>query len=138
MQVHAAIESLRLLIARAGKELAEKLAMKKWAIRLGLGLACTVVTIFAVLLCVPPDPRLTPENIAKLNADTDEAEAIELFGRPSFKGPFENGGRNLVWIEDRVLFGVKLDETGKVVGIRWEKDAEPEGFWHKLRRRLRL
>jgi hypothetical protein len=115
--------------------------MNKWAKRVGVGLVglvCTVVVTFALLWWVPPAPRLTPENIAKLNADTTEAEAIALFGRPYFKGPFENGGQNLVWIEDRVLFGVRLGESGKVVGIRWEKDAEPEGFWHKLRRRLRL
>jgi len=112
--------------------------MKKWAMRLGVGLVCTGVATFALLWCLPPAPRLTPENIDKLDANTTEADAIELFGRPYFKGPFENGGQNLVWIEDQVLFGVRLDERGKVVGIRWEKDAEPEGFWHKLRRRLRL
>ena len=112
--------------------------MKKWAMRLGVGLACTGVATFALLCCVPPAPRLTPENIARLNPNTTEAEAIELFGRPYFKGPSETGGQKLVWIEDRVLFSVRLDESGKVVGIRWEKDVEPEGFWHKLRRRLRL
>lgn len=112
--------------------------MKKWAMRFGVGLVCTGVATFALLCCVPPAPRLTLENIDKLDANTTEADAIELFGSPYFKGPFENGGQNLVWIEDQVLFGVKLDERGKVIGIRWEKDAEPEGFWHKLRRRLRL
>jgi hypothetical protein len=112
--------------------------MKKWAMRLGVGLVCAGAATFALLWCAPPAPRLTPENIAKLDADTTEAEAIELFGRPYFKGPFENGSQSLVWIEEQVLFGVQLDESGKVVGIRWEKDAKPEGFWHKLRRRLRL
>ena len=112
--------------------------MNKWAKRLGVGLVCTGVATFALLWCVPPDPRLTPENIAKLDAYTTEAEAIELFGRPYSQGPFESGGRDLVWLEDRVLFGVRVGESGKVVGIRWEKNAEPEGFWHKLRRRLRL
>jgi len=112
--------------------------MKKWAMCCGLGLVCAGVAAFALLWCVPPAPRLTSENIDKLDANTTEAAAIELFGRPYFKGPFENGGHNLVWIEDQVLFGVRLGESGKVVGIRWEKDAEPEGFWHKLRRRLRL
>ena len=112
--------------------------MKKWAMRVGVGLVCSGVAAVALLWCVPPAPRLTPENIAKLDANTTEAKAIELFGRPYFKGPFENGGQNVVWIEDQVLFGVRLDESGKVVGIRWEKEAEPEGFWHKLRRRLRL
>jgi hypothetical protein len=112
--------------------------VNKWAKRLFVGLMCTGVATFAILWSVPPDPRLTPENIAKLHANTTEGEAIELFGRPYFKGPFENGGQNVVWIEDRVLFGVRLGESGKVVDIRWEKDAEPEGFWHKLRRRLRL
>ena len=112
--------------------------MKKWAMRLGVGLVCTGAVTFALLWCVPPDPRLTPENIAKLDANTTEGEAIELFGRPYLKGPFENGGQDLVWIEDQVLFGVRLGESGKVVGIRWEKDVEPEGFWHKLLRRLRL
>ena len=112
--------------------------MKKWSIRFVVGLVCTGVILFAVLWCVPPAPRLTPDNIAKLDAHTTEADAIELFGRPYFKGPLENGSQNLVWIEDQVLFGVKLDANGKVIDIRWEKDAEPEGFWHKLRRRLRL
>jgi hypothetical protein len=113
--------------------------MKKWAVRLGVGLVCASLATVALLWCVPPAPRLTPENIAKLNSNTMEAEAIELFGRPYFKGPFENGGRNLVWIEDQVLFGVQIGESGKVVGIRWEKETvEPEGFWHKLRRRMRL
>jgi hypothetical protein len=115
--------------------------MNKWARRVGVGLVglgCTAVVTFAVLWCVPPAPRLTPENIAQLNDDTTEAEAIALFGRPYFKGPFENGGRDVVWIEDRVLFSVRLGESGKVIGIRWEQDAEPEGFWHNLRRRLRL
>ena len=112
--------------------------MKKWAMRLGVVLVCTCVATFALLWCVPPAPRLTSENIDKLDNNTTEADAIELFGRPYFKGPFENGGQNVVWVEDQVLFGVKLDENGKVVGIRWlEKDAN-EGFWHKLRRRLRL
>jgi hypothetical protein len=116
-----------------------KPAMKKWAVRLGVGLVCVGVATVALLWCVPPAPRLTTENISKLNANTTEAEAIELFGRPYFEGPFENGGRNLVWIEDQVLFGVKIGESGKVVGIRWEKESvEAEGFWHKLRRRLRL
>ena len=113
--------------------------MKKWAMRLGVGLVCAGVATVALLWCVPPAPRLTPENIAKLNSNTTEAEAIELFGRPYFKGPFENGGQNLVWIEDQVLFGVRLGENGNVVGIRWERETvAPEGFWHKLRRRLRL
>ena len=112
--------------------------MKKWSIRFVVGLVCTGIASFAVLWCVPLAPRLTPENIDKLDADTTEADAIELFGRPYFKGPFENGGQNVVWIEDQVLFGVRLDANGKVIGIRWEKDAEPEGFWHKMRRRLRL
>jgi hypothetical protein len=98
---------------------------------------CAAFVAFAVLVCVPPAPRLTPENIARLDAGTTEADAIEIFGRPYFKGPFENGGQNVVWIEDQVLFGIKLDDRGKVVGIRWEKDAN-EDLWHKLRRRLRL
>ena len=112
--------------------------MKKWAIRLAMGLIGAAVTSTAGLWCVPPAPRLTYENIDKLNADTTEADAIALFGRPYFKGPFENGVQNVVWIEDQVLFGVQLDANGKVVGIRWEKDVESEGFWHKLRRRIRL
>ena len=113
--------------------------MKKRAVRLGAGLVCTGVATITLLWCVPPAPRLTPENIVKLDADTTEAQAIELFGRPYFQGPFENGGRNLVWIEDQVLFGVRIGENGKVVDIRWERETvEPEGFWHKLRRRLRL
>jgi hypothetical protein len=112
--------------------------MKKWGMRLGSGLMCMGVVTLVVLWFVPPPPRLTPENIAKLDDSTTEADAIELFGRPHFQAPFENGVRNVVWIEDQVLFGVKLDENGKVVGIRWEKDVESEDFWHKLRRRLRL
>jgi hypothetical protein len=112
--------------------------MKKWAVRVGVGLVCTGVATVTLFWCVPPAPRLTPENIAKLDADTTEADVVELFGRPYFKGPFENGGQNVVWIEEKVLFGVRLDDSGKVVGIRWEKDVELEGFWHKLRRRLRL
>jgi len=112
-------------------------AMKKWGLPLSVGLVCGVATL-ALLWWMSPAPLLTPENIAKLDARTTEADAIELFGRPYFKGPFENGSQNVIWIEDQVLFGVKLDESGKVVGIRWEKDVEPEGFWHKLRRRLRL
>ena len=112
--------------------------MKKWAIRLAMGWIGAAVTTTAVLWCVPPAPRLTYENIAKLDADTTEADAIALFGRPYFKSPFENGGQNVVWIEDQVLFGVRLCERGKVVDIRWEKDVEIEGFWHKFRRRLRL
>ena len=120
------------------EESTRKPVMRKWAKRLGVGLVCTLIPTIALLWCVPPAPRLTPENIAKLDSHTTEADAIELFGRPYFKGPFEIDGQNVVWIEDRVLFGVRLDEGGKVVGIRWEKDAAPEGFWHKLRRRLRL
>ena len=112
--------------------------MKKWAKRVAVGLVGAGVATFAVLWCLPPAPRITPENIAKLDSHTTEDDAIQLFGRPYFRGPFENGGQEVVWIEDQVLFGVRLDESGKVVGIRWEKNAEPEGFWHKLRRRLRL
>jgi hypothetical protein len=112
--------------------------MYKWVKRLGVGLVCAALAAFAILWCVPPAPRLTPENIAKLDWNTTESDAIELFGRPYFKGPFENGGQDVVWIEDRILFGVRLDASGKVIDIRWEKEAEPEGFWHKLRRRLRL
>jgi len=112
--------------------------MKNWAKHVLVGLVCMGIVALAGLWCVPPAPRLTFENIAKLDSHTTEAEAIELFGRPYFKGPFENGGQSVVWIEDRVLFGVRLDESRKVVDIRWEKNVEPEGFWHKLRRRLRL
>src|SRR4051794_10685401 len=112
--------------------------MKKWAVRLCVGLVCAGVATFALLWFVPPAPRLTSENIARLRPSMGEGEVIELFGRPYFKGDFENGGQNIVWVEEQVLFGVRLDESGKVVGVRWEKDGEPEGFWHKLRRRLRL
>ena len=119
--------------------------MNKWAKRVvvGLvGLVCAGVATVAVLWCVPPAPRITPENIAKLNSRTTEDEAIALFGRPYFKGPFEydgdSDGRNIVWIEDRELFGVRIGASGNVINIRWEHDSEPEGFWHKLRRRLRL
>ena len=112
--------------------------MNKWAKRIAVGLVCTGVVAFAILWSVPPAPRLTPENIAKLDFNTTERDAIELFGRPYFKGPNAKGGQDVVWIEERVLFGVRLDERGKVIDIRWEKNAEPEGFWHKLRRRLRL
>lgn len=112
--------------------------MKKWTKRVGVGLVCLGAATVALLWYVPPAPRLTPENIAKLDANTTEADAIELFGRPYFKGPFENGGQDVVWIEEQVLFGVRLGETGKVVNIRWEKGVERERFWHKLRRRLRL
>jgi hypothetical protein len=113
--------------------------MKKWAIRLGVALTGAVVAVFVVLWFVPPAPRLTLENIDKLDHNTTEADAIELFGRPYFKGPFENRVRNVVWIEDQVLFGVTFDERGKIKEIRWEpKSAEREGFWHKFRRRVRL
>jgi hypothetical protein len=112
--------------------------MKNWAVRLCVGLACAGVATFALLWVLPPAPRLTYENIDKLRPSMGEAEVVELFGRPYFKGAFENGGQDIVWIEDQVLFGVRLDNAGKVVGIRWERDAEPEGFWHKLRRRLRI
>jgi hypothetical protein len=111
--------------------------MKKWSMRVVVVLVCAGVAVLVALWYVPPAPRLTPENIAKLDAGTTEADAIELFGRPFFKGPFENGGRNVVWVEDQVLFGVRLNERGNVIGIRWEKDANEE-FWHKLRRRLRI
>jgi len=127
------------------KPITRPAAMNKWAKRVGLGLVglvCAGVATVAVLWCVPPAPRITPENVAKLTSRTTEAEAIALFGRPYFKGPFENDGmsygRNLVWIEDRELFSVRLGESGKVIDIRWEHDADPEGFWHKLLRRLRL
>jgi hypothetical protein len=112
--------------------------MKKWAVRLGVGLVCAGIATIALLWLVPPDPRLTYENIDKLRPSMGEAEVIELFGRPYYRAASENGGQEIVWLEDQVLFGVRLDQSGKVVGIRWEKDAEPEGFWHKLRRRLRL
>jgi hypothetical protein len=111
--------------------------VKKWFIRFIVGLVCIGAAASAMLWCMPPAPRLTPENIAKLDAGTTEADAIELFGRPYFRGPLENGGQNLVWIEDQVLFGVRLNEGGRVIGIRWEKDAN-EAFWHKVRRRLRI
>lgn len=112
--------------------------MKKWTKRVILSLACVSVVALVVLLCVPPAPRLTYENIAKLDFSSTEADAIELFGRPYFKGPLENGGQNVVWIEDQLLFGVRLNERGKVIDIRWLEKNANEDFWHKLRRRLRL
>jgi|SoiMethySBSTD1v2_1073268.scaffolds.fasta_scaffold763647_1 hypothetical protein len=127
------------------KPITSPAALNKWAKRVGVGLVglvCAVVATVAVLWCVPPAPRITPENVAKLTSRTTEAEAIAIFGRPYFKGPFENDGesdgRNLVWIEDREMFSVRLGESGTVIGIRWDHDMDPEGFWHKLRRRLRL
>jgi hypothetical protein len=112
--------------------------MKKWALRLAIGSTCAALATMTVLWFVPPPPRITLENIGKVHPDMTEDEAIELFGRPAFREARPDGGRDVRWIEDTVLFGVHIHEDGKVAGIRWEKDREPEGFWTKLRRRLRL